>query len=264
MLSSLSQQTKIPKFPFLTPIIDILAIIGWGSLLLRYWLTGQLKLLIHPNYFILVFFTSLLLLALGITKIWFLLRDLKGKKRENNDTIQHITVLPRNWGSGLLLITALLGLFIQPTVLTSQMALQRGVNDTLPVTRVETQSFRANIKPEDRTLLDWIRTLNAYPEPDAYAGQPVKLTGFVIHKDHLAENYLYISRFVLTCCAVDAYSIGLPVKLDQPRDFYPPDTWLEIEGEMMTETIDGKRQLVIQAKTARKIPTPSDPYSYRD
>ena len=144
------------------------------------------------------------------------------------------------------------------------MALQRGVNDTLPVTRVETQSFRANIKPEDRTLLDWIRTLNAYPEPDAYSGQPVKFTGFVIHKDHLPENYLIISRFVLTCCAVDAYSIGLPVKLDQSRNFYAPDTWLDLEGEMITETIDGKRQLVIQAKIAKIIPTPDDPYSYRD
>lgn len=264
MFSSPSQKVKSPKLSLLTPIIDILAIIGWGSLLLRYWLTGQLKLLIHPNYFILVFLTSLLLLALGTTKIWFLLQELKGKKAENNDAIQHITVLPRNWGSGILLITALLGLFIEPTVLTSQMALQRGVNDTLPVTRVETQSFRANIKPEERTLLDWIRTLNAYPEPDAYTGQAVKLTGFVIHKDHLPENYLVISRFVLTCCAVDAYSIGLPVKLDQPRDFYPPDTWLDIEGEMITETIDNKRQLVIQAKVAQKVPTPSDPYSYRD
>ncbi|MGK7933208.1 MAG: TIGR03943 family protein [Microcystaceae cyanobacterium] len=264
MLSSLAEKTKVPKVPLLTPIIDILAIIGWGSLLLRYWLTGQLKLLIHPNYFILVFLTSLVLLALGITKIWFLLKEIKGNAPENSDNIQHITVLPRNWGSGLLLFTALLGLFVEPTVLTSQMALQRGVNDTLPVTRVETQSFRANIKPEDRTLLDWIRTLNAYPEPDAYTNQPVKLTGFVIHKDHLPENYLIISRFVLTCCAVDAYSIGLPVKLDQPRDFYPPDTWLEIEGNMITETLNGKRQLVIQAKTAKTIPTPDDPYSYRD
>lgn len=263
MTFSLSEKKK-EKVPLLTPIIDILAIIGWGSLLLRYWLTGQLKLLIHPNYFILVFLTSLLLLALGITKLWFFLKELKGKKQENNDNIEHITVLPQNFGSGILLITALLGIFIKPTVLTSQMALQRGVNDTLPVTRVETQSFRANIKPEDRTLLDWIRTLNAYPEPDAYSGQPVKFTGFVIHKDHLPENYLIISRFVLTCCAVDAYSIGLPVKLDQSRNFYAPDTWLDLEGEMITETIDGKRQLVIQAKIAKIIPTPDDPYSYRD
>ncbi|MGK7942919.1 MAG: TIGR03943 family protein [Microcystaceae cyanobacterium] len=263
MIFSLSEKKK-EKVPLLTPIIDILAIIGWGSLLLRYWLTGQLKLLIHPNYFILVFLTSLLLLALGITKLWFFLKELKGKKQENNDNIEHITVLPQNFGSGILLITALLGIFIKPTVLTSQMALQRGVNDTLPVTRVETQSFRASIKPEDRTLLDWIRTLNAYPEPDAYSGQPVKFTGFVIHKDHLPENYLIISRFVLTCCAVDAYSIGLPVKLDQSRNFYAPDTWLDLEGEMITETIDGKRQLVIQAKIAKIIPTPDDPYSYRD
>lgn len=261
MFSAFSKNSK-PSL--ITPILDILALIGWGGLLLRYWLTGQLSLLIHPNYFILVFLTSLILLALGIIKIWLLLKTYQGEIEDNQDDLQHITVLPKNWGSGLLVITALVGLFIQPQVLTSQMALQRGISDSLPVTRIETQSFRANIKPQDKTLLDWIRTLNAYPEPDAYTGQPVNLTGFVVHKDSLPENYLMINRFVLTCCAVDAYPIGLPVKLDQPREFYPPDTWLEITGNMITETLNGKRQLVIQAKSIKTIPTPKDPYSYRE
>jgi uncharacterized repeat protein (TIGR03943 family) len=122
-------------------------------------------------------------------------------------------------------------------------------------------------------LIDWIRTLNAYPEPDAYAGPKAKVTGFVVHLPHLPENYLLISRFIITCCAVDAYPVGIPVKLESSRNAYPPDTWLEIEGEMMvetlpldeqtlTETSSEKRQLILAAKSLQQIPTPADPYSY--
>ncbi|OKH18371.1 TIGR03943 family protein [Hydrococcus rivularis NIES-593] len=273
----MSQQSTIqnPKSKSLLPWLDVLALLAWGGLLLRYWITGQLRLLIHPNYFWLVLVTGIALLILGALKGGQLLAD--WRKRGNNfqekETVQHMTLLPPGVGSGVLVATALAGFLIAPTVLTSQAALQRGVTESLPITRSQPQSFRATTRPEERSIVDWIRTLNAYPEPDAYAGQPVKVTGFVVHLPHLSDNYLLISRFIITCCAVDAYPVGLPVKLESSRNNYPPDTWLEIEGEMMVETLPQheqtmkettaqKRQLVIAAKSLKKIPTPADPYSY--
>lgn len=257
------------------PGLDVIALIAWGALLFKYWLTGQLSLLIHPNYFWLVFVTSLILLGLGIAKASQLLTNLRRRKTrlEAQDLVQHITLFPLGWASGLLTVAAIASFAIPPTVLTSQVALQRGVTESLPVTRVQVQSFRGQTKPEERSLIEWIRTLNAYPEPDAYAGQKAKVSGFVIHLPQLPDDYLLISRFILTCCAVDAYPVGLPVKLESSRDAYPPDTWLEIEGEMMTETlaVDSqtmkettapKRQLVLVAKSVKKIPTPADPYGY--
>jgi uncharacterized repeat protein (TIGR03943 family) len=153
------------------------------------------------------------------------------------------------------------------------VALQRGVSESLPLTQNAPQTFRGNFKPEDRSLIDWVRTLNAYPEPDAYSGQKAKITGFVVHLPHLPPNYLLLSRFILTCCAVDAYPVGIPVKLIGDRVAYPPDTWLAIEGEMIAETIaldsstsgntpTPKRHLVLQAESVRTIPTPADPYGY--
>ena len=153
------------------------------------------------------------------------------------------------------------------------MALQRGVSETLPVTRSLAQNFRATVKPEERSLIEWVRTLDAYPEPDAYTGQKVKVTGFVINLPQLNDNYLLLGRFILTCCAVDAYPVGLPVKLEASRSAYPADSWLEITGEMATELLNldtqkvqgvplQKRQLVIVAKTVKPIPPPADPYGY--
>lgn len=260
------------------PWLDVFALLAWGGLLLKYWGTGQLRLLIHPNYFWLVLVTGIALLILGIVRGWQTLTQSRRKNRnvqnrENRENLQHITLFPPGIGSSLLIATAIAGFAIAPTVLTSQAALQRGVTESLPITRSQPQAFRATVKPESRSLIDWIRTLNAYPEPDAYAGQKVKVTGFVVHLANLPDNYLLISRFVLTCCAVDAYPVGLPVKLEASRQLYPPDTWLDIEGEMTVETLamdeqtlqattTQKRQLVIAAKAIAQIPTPSDPYSY--
>ncbi|MBR8831065.1 MAG: hypothetical protein N5P05_003770 [Chroococcopsis gigantea SAG 12.99] len=262
---------KILLQKYLYPGLDIAALIGWGALLLKYSVNGQLKLLIHPNYFLLVTVTGAVLVVLGIFQIWIFLKEIK--KKTAPQSLEHISLLPPALSSGLLVLAALSGIIFTPAPLTAQMALQRGVSESLPPTRVQAQSFAATVKPEDKSLIEWVRTLNAYPEPDAYTGQKAKVTGFVVHLPGLPNNYVLLSRFILTCCAVDAYPVGLPVKLPGSRQSYPPDSWLEIDGEMITQTLPvepqqmsqsapNRRQLVIKAENVKPIPTPSDPYGY--
>ncbi|GAB1541841.1 TIGR03943 family protein [Scytonema sp. NUACC21] len=255
-----SQNRKSKKFQNkILPWLDVLAITAWGVLILKYWLTNKLILLIHPDYFWLAILGAIGLLIISSLKAGQLSQRRRGEIAPN---VQHFTVFPPGFGSGLLLTAAILGLLITPRVFASQTALQRGVTDIVGATRTQPQAFRASVRPEERTLVDWVRTLNVYPEPDAYTGQRAKVQGFVIHPPELGKEYLYVARFVLTCCAADAYPIGLPVKLKEPRDKYPPDTWLEIEGQMVTETIKNKRQLTIAASSLRKISQPKNPYSY--
>lgn len=251
-MNSSNRKTKIQNW------LEVLAIAAWGSLMLKYWLTGKLNLLIHPDYFWLVITGGCGLLVVAFLKAWQLLRQPR-----RTVAVQHISLLPPGFSSVLLLVTAIVGLMFTPRVFASQTALQRGVTDFLAATRSQPQAFRSSVKPEARSLVDWVRTLNVYPEPDAYAGQKVKVQGFVIHQPELPLEYLLLSRFVITCCAADAYPVGLPVKLTQNRQNYPPDTWLEVEGQMLTENLAGKRQLIIQASAPpKKIPEPSNPYEY--
>ncbi|HEY9848386.1 MAG TPA: TIGR03943 family protein [Leptolyngbyaceae cyanobacterium] len=313
----MNSTTKL-KYKFqntLLPWLDVITIIAWGILLLKYWVTGKLYLLIHPDYFWLVIVAGFVLLSIGSLKalslvytqqtldripknvgkgliaylLWLvitvggLLLQIAGFKKgfslmsrllnfqdelisektyPSYSQNQHITVFPLGWSSTLLLITAILGFLITPRVFNSQTALERGVTDTLLMTRSQPQEFRSAKKPEERSLIDWVRTLNTYPEPDAYAGQKVKVKGFVVHPKELPDNYLLLSRFVLTCCAADAYPIGLPVKLNTSRSAYQPDKWLEIEGMMIAETFGDKRQLTIQANSLTPIPEPKNPYDY--
>lgn len=110
--------------------------------------------------------------------------------------------------------------------------------------------------------VDWVKTLTVYPEPDSYLGQKAKVKGFVVHLETLPDDYIMITRFVITHCVLDAFPMGLPVKLTQSREVYPPDTWLEIEGEMTTAVLERKRASAIQAISIKEIPEPKNPYEY--
>ncbi len=241
--------------------LDNLVFITWGILLLKYAITGEYKLLIHPNYFWLMAVTSILLLLMGTFRILLLVKS----PNYSIDNSQHLTIFPAKFSSTLLLIVAIAGIIIPPNILTSKTALQRGVTENLPLTSSQPQSFITRTKPEERSIIDWVRTLNAYPEPDAYQGQPAKVMGFVLHLPELPENYFLISRFIVTCCAVDAYPIGIPVQLEVNRNTYPPDTWLEITGIMKTVNLPSKdyqnqRKLVLVPSQIKQIPPPKDPY----
>jgi uncharacterized repeat protein (TIGR03943 family) len=269
MLPANAQKSNSNKYKntLLFSWLDILALLTWGSLLLKYTVTGQYKLLIHPNYYGLVLASSIILLALGIFKVQLILT------RNHQHSGEHIALFPPGLSSSLLICVAIAGLLIPPKILTSQSAIKTGVRD-IPLTRSQPQAFRTATKSEERSLIEWIRTINAYPEPDAYKGQLAKVSGFVLHLKELPDNYLMLSRFVITCCAVDAYPVGIPVKLETSRNTYPPDTWLEIEGAMIAETlpvkerIDSKttikkRSVVLAAKSIKTIPIPADPYGYK-
>ncbi len=176
--------------------------------------------------------------------------------------MRHVTLFPPQMMAFVLLIAAVVGLVVTPRPFASKTALQRGLQDADIVTRVKPQSFNVGKAPEKRSLIDWIRTLDVYPEPDAYLGQKVSIQGFAVHPEELESNYLTLTRFVITCCAADVYPIGLPIKLPRDRSNFAPDQWFQVNGEMTTEMLQGERKLVVQAQSLTPIPEPKNPYEY--
>lgn len=248
-----SSQRRSPRLNW-TDLVPVL----WGALLLKYWLTGQLSRLIHPNFNGLIAVTGGLLLVLGSLHWW------QGR-RSGDQGILTANLVPGKLATGLLIGTAIAGLVIPPGTLGSQAALQRGLGSTLPVTRLRPQAFQIASNPEGRSLVDWVRTLNAYPEPEAYSGQPVRIEGFVMRLDELPADTILAARFIVSCCAVDAYPVALPVKLPagtQATDF-PVDSWVRIRGAIASLELPGQaRQASVRATEIASIPTPRDPYSF--
>jgi uncharacterized repeat protein (TIGR03943 family) len=245
------------------PWLDVLAIGLLGLLLLHYWVSGKLNLLIHPNYHLLTLLAGVLLLGLAGWKAWEVW--LRRNSVRPAPAVAHTVLLPTGWGSWILVGVAIAGFLVTPKAFASQTALQRGVNDTLSIpTQVKPQTFKGATKSQERSLVEWIRTLQVYPEPDAYAGQAVKIQGFAVHPTQLPNQYFLLTRFAITCCAADAYPISLPIKLRQgDRQSYKVDQWFEVEGVMISETLaEGNRQVVVEATAIRPINQPANPYSY--
>ncbi len=246
----------------LWPWCDVAAIGLVGLLLLHYWQSGKLNLLIHPNYHLLTLAAAAGLLGLAGWQGWTVWQRRNSVRPQPE--VAHSPLLPSGWSSGILIGVAIAGFLVTPRAFASQTALQRGVTDSVMITQVKPQAFKGTVRPETRSLLDWVRTLQVYPEPDAYAGQPVKIQGFAVHPPGLPNQYFRLTQFTMTCCAADAYPISLPIKLRQgDRQNYPIDQWFEVTGSVISETLtEGNRQVVIDATDIRPITQPVNPYSF--
>ena len=254
------------SFPW-RPWLDVAAIGAWGALLLTYWRTGRLALLVHPIYNGLIVAAGMvLLMASTFAALKQIRRRSPQRSRELAGNDEHLAVLPPTLTSSILLAAALLGLLISPKPLASSKAMQQQVSASVTVTRSNPQSFRANQNPAERSLVEWVRLLNVYPEPDAYEGQPMEITGFVlpsVRGDNLPSGYIWLARFTITCCAADAYPLRLPVQLPSGMaKAYDADTWLAVTGTAQTATVGRDRQLAVQATQVRSIDPPANPYEY--
>lgn len=233
-------------------------------MLVRYWVGGKLLLLLHPDYAWLSNTAAIVLIFLVSSQIVRILKATRRSAKDKGADLSHVTLLPPSLSSALLLAVAVFGLIYTPQAFASDTATARGISDSLTLTRSQPQRFVRAAAPGDRSVIDWIRLVNVYPEPDAYAGEAVAVKGFVMHPEAWPQDYLMVARFVLTCCAADAYPVGLPVKLKegQSRADYPVDSWLAVEGEMATETLEERRQLAIVPSALTAIETPNNPYEY--
>jgi uncharacterized repeat protein (TIGR03943 family) len=245
------------------PWLESCAIATWGIALLRLWLLGNLYLLIHPNYIPLTIIAAFLLTIVGGLEAWRVWQRQRNANRNNNsNNPKHITIIKPSLSSGLLLIIAIIAICINPRPFTSEKAIHRGVFESIADARTVPQSFRASNRPEERTLVEWVRTISAYPEPDAYKGQKADMTGFVVHAPDRPDNIFILTRFIITCCAADVYPVGLPIKIAGSRSQYPPDQWVRIEGQADVDDNNGDRQVVIVASKVTEIPEPKNPYDY--
>ncbi|MGD1899963.1 MAG: TIGR03943 family protein [Phormidesmis sp.] len=248
-------------------LLDVLALGTWSAMLFRYWIGGKLLLLLHPDYAWLSNSAAIILALLAAYRLLGIVQTSRRSQRtatgRNLSAENHITLLPRNFSSAVLLSVAVFGLIYTPQAFASQTATQRGITDTLTLTRAQPQRFARAAAPEERTGIDWIRLVNVYPEPDAYEDEAVAVEGFVFYPESWPAGYLMVSRFVLTCCAADAYPVGLPLKLDtNAAEPYPVDSWLAVTGTMVTDTLDGRRQVAIAPTEIRTIEEPKNPYEY--
>ncbi len=228
------------------------------------WLavTHQLVLYIHPRYIVF----TVIMAAVGL--VFVIASFAVPAPRDESDEPK-----PRRLVRALSLVGIVTTLVIAigmsvipPATLTSATVSQRDIN---------AMSVGANAKTVDAasaapvgafakfSVLDWASLLRQTSDVSFYTGKPAEVIGFVTADPDDPQNVFYVSRFVITCCAVDAQPIGVPVYLEHWANTYTVDEWVDVTGQFAANPSRlSTLAVALNPASVTKIAQPSDPYIY--
>jgi uncharacterized repeat protein (TIGR03943 family) len=161
----------------------------------------------------------------------------------------------------ILALPLVIGLLSPEQSLSASALSSKGVSLNTSISASQASSISFDVQMDERTILDWIRLFNDGDDPSAYIGQHVDVVGLVYHDPRLPDNQFMVSRFVITCCAADAFAIGMTVNWTGSAEL-EDNTWVRVEGSLDTLQIDGDSAPLIQASQVELIPAPEQPYLY--
>ncbi len=222
-------------------MVRALALALWGLVLLQSGISGRLDLLLRAVFHPLVWASGGVLLLLAALD----LRAARGRSPGR--------LLPSRGERRTLALScalAVLVLVLPPRPSFSDLAANRDPN------LLEEPGLTFVVPPGQRSLTDWVRLLRSEPDPSLHAGDPVRISGFVLP---VPGDRPQLARLLVRCCLVDAIPIGLPVRWPASGPTPSADRWLAIEGVMGTETVDGRTRSVVNARRVQPIPRPRRP-----
>ncbi|GAA3332919.1 TIGR03943 family protein [Curtobacterium albidum] len=174
-------------------------------------------------------------------------------------------VLGRVLGGAAALVTVgvtVAMLVLPPATLSARTAQQRSVDTPTLSNATGTQDVAllgsAGVDTSQYGVKDWAAVIRQTTDTSSLVGKPVRLTGFVVPG---ADGTFTLTRFVISCCAVDAQPVGLGVVTDGTVP--DADEWVRVEGKLAANPDpSADARIVIRAASVTRIAQPSDPYEY--
>jgi uncharacterized repeat protein (TIGR03943 family) len=243
-------------------LIGVVAILWLGT-------TGRLELYIHPRY---VVFTIVMAVIGGAASIAALL-VLPGRGEHDHGHDHDHDELPEipprtGWraalaitGSATLVAGAVVALLVlPPATLTSTTAENRDIAGSTALASADTTELVGG-DSSTFTVKDWATLLHQGLGDDFFAGKPAAISGFLVATDD--PDVVYVARFLVTCCAVDAQPLAVPVLLPGWQDDLAPDDWVEVTGGFAPNPDAAATEpIVLVPQTVTPIAQPAQPYVY--
>ena len=227
---------------FAAAVMRAFALGLWGAVLLQSSLSGRLDLLLSGVFHPLVALSGVALLLLA-----GLLLAQPALRGQESPAPSRRQAIPKTWW--LSAAVALLVLAIPPNPSFSTLAANR------PAELGDETELSFVLPPAQRSLTDWVRLLRSQPDPSLYAGDPVRISGFVLPQPGEPPQ---LARLLVRCCLADATPVGLPVRWPAGR-MPRADQWLAVEGTMAIEERNGQSRSVVVAQRITPIARPKRP-----
>lgn len=216
-------------------------------LIVIFGFSGLLDTYIHPRYVhFTVFFSCLALVMLAIPP---------ARQRIHSHGPESI------WSYVPFLIIIIAVIFLPVKSLTSATISQRSGSGSVVATLSDYDQQGVLFSGSSRAmnLVQWSKSLSLNTSGAYYRNKPANVSGFLY--DTGDPNVVNVSRFVVTCCAVDAQPVSISMYVENWRKTYSQDQWVRVEGEFRrTKTNDGDR-LVLHPTKIEKIDEPENPYA---
>lgn len=232
-------------------ITEIVLLLLLVAAILFLGINGELKLLINPKYFNLIFISMFILVFFAV-----LLLFIPGKsdfKVKSKFVLFSITI-------GLLFSTSY-------SKFQDTISDKRKIDFSQHELAIGDPKITADsniIKINNENYLDVANQL--YSNPEIYRNVEVNVDGFIHFDETLGDNHLVISRLIMMCCAADTTIYGLLVENNGLP--FKEDEWYNLTGNITYKEFDryGEKQLhpVIQISNYLAIDPLEDPYLYLD
>lgn len=245
------------------------------------WLAvgGQLGLYIHPRYLVFTVVMAVVALALIVARLLISGRDASASEphdgrvdhhpHDDEDDASPDSPLQRGLSIGALALATALALgavLLPPATLSAATAAQRDVTATSVSaggTSVDDAQSADAAAFERYTVLEWSSLLAQTSDPAFYDGKPADLVGFVTPSPDAPDDVFYVTRFAITCCAVDAQPIGVPVYMPDWQSRFAADDWVEITGQFGANRSATSGATIALAPTGvTRVDQPDEPYLY--
>lgn len=228
------------------------------------WLAAgdRLVLYIHPRYIV---FT----VVMAVLAIIFVVAGVIARRSPEDGDDAPTGRVPRALSLLGVVVAGSLALAmvaLPPATLSSATADQRDINNSSAGAEAQDASAVSSAPVAafaKFTVVDWASLLRQTTDLSFYRGKPVDVTGFITTDKDDPQNVLYVSRFVITCCAVDAQPVGIPVYYPNWQSSFKVDDWVEAKGQFAANSSTASTQsIALDPSAVTPIETPSDPYLY--
>jgi uncharacterized repeat protein (TIGR03943 family) len=160
----------------------------------------------------------------------------------------------------VLICTALALLVIPPATLSSTSRQNRELVTSGQALAPTKAVALVGADPATFSVKDWAALLSQ-GGPEAVLGKQVDLSGYVL--DRGEDEVFFIARLVVSCCAVDAQPVGVPVYRPGWRDEVKTGGWITIKGSLVRNpSRDSQEAVAIGIGSLAEIDEPDQPYVF--